>query len=117
MTMLMGYPGPPMVPPLIGPALPRRGEPGWTMLPRRVWPISPLAAAPHRVVVLAVAAGLLGTAESRPTRTEWAGIALTLALLAVPALLAADWLGVLCIMAAWIEGGARCSADAPGPRS
>lgn len=130
MTMLMGIPGQPMVAPLIGPALPRRGEPGWTMLPRRVWPISPLAAAPHRVVLPAVLAGLLGTAlwrpsslsigylvvgvmvfavvfgtaERRPTRTEWAGMALTLALLAVPALLAADWLGVLCIMAAWIVG-------------
>ncbi|WP_202918034.1 DUF4153 domain-containing protein [Mycolicibacterium sp. CBMA 295] len=119
-----------MTPPLIGPALPRSGEPGWTVWPSRIWPIAPLASAPRRLLILAVVAGLVGTAlwrpsvlsvgylavgvmvfavvygtaERRPTRTEWAGITLTLALLAVPALLAADWLGVLCIMAAWIVG-------------
>ncbi|MGA5533910.1 DUF4153 domain-containing protein [Mycolicibacterium nivoides] len=124
------YPGQPAIPPLIGPALPSSGEPGWTVWPRRVWPIEPLSSAPRRPLILAVAAGLVGTAvwrpsvlsigylvvgimvfgvvfgtaERRPTRTEWAGMALTMALLAVPALLAADWLGVLCIMAAWIVG-------------
>ncbi|KHO17906.1 DUF4153 domain-containing protein [Mycolicibacterium setense] len=126
--MTMTFPGVPQY--LIGPALPSSGEPGWTVWPRRVWPIAPLASAPHRVLTAAVVGGLVGTAlwrpsvlsigylvigmivvavvygtaERRPTRTEWAGIALTLALLAVPALLAADWLGVLCIMAAWITG-------------
>ncbi|WP_166906673.1 DUF4153 domain-containing protein [Mycobacterium sp. DL440] len=124
------YPGQPAIPPLIGPALPSSGEPGWTVWPGRVWPIEPLSSAPCRPLILAVAAGLVGTAvwrpsvlsigylvvgimvfvvvfgtaERRPTRTEWAGMALTMALLAVPALLAADWLGVLCIMAAWIVG-------------
>ena len=117
-------------PPLHGPWLPRSGEPGWTVWPRRIWPIDPLAAAPRRVLAAAAVAGALGTAlwrpsvlsigylvvgvlvfavvygtaERRPTRTEWGGIALTLALLAVPGVLAADWLGVLCIMAAWIVG-------------
>jgi hypothetical protein len=129
-TLIAGVPGQPIVPPLIGPALPRSGEPGWTAWSRRVWPIDPLASAPRRLMVLAAVAGLVGTAlwrpsvlsigylavgvmvfavvygtaERRPSRTEWAGIALTLALLAVPALLAAAWLGVLCIMAAWIVG-------------
>lgn len=124
------YPGQPVMPPLIGPALPSSGEPGWTMWPRRVWPIVPLASAPYRVLGPAVVVGLVGTAlwrpsvlsigylvvglmvfavvygtaERRPTRTEWAGMALTLALLAVPAVLAAEWLGVLCVMAAWIVG-------------
>lgn len=118
------------LPPLIGPALPTSGEAGWTVWSRRVWPIVPLASAPRPVLLLAVAAGLVGTAvwrpsvlsigylvvavmvfavvygtaDRRPTRTEWAGIALTLALSAVPGLLAADWLGVLSIMAAWIVG-------------
>lgn len=129
-TLTGGAPGQPIMPPLIGPALPRSGEPGWTVWSRRVWPIDPLASISRRLLMLAVAAGLVGTAvwrpsvlsigylavgamvfgvvygtaERRPTRTEWAGIVLTLALLAVPALLAAGWLGVLCIMAAWIVG-------------
>jgi Domain of unknown function (DUF4173) len=120
----------PGLPPLIGPALPCSGEPGWTVWPRRVWPVDPLASAPLRPLVLAVVAGLIGTelwrpsvlsvgylavgmmvfamvyctAERRPSRTEWVGIALTVALLAVPALLASGWIGVLCIMAAWIVG-------------
>lgn len=115
---------------LIGPALPTSGEPGWTVWPRRIWPIAPLASVPHRVLALAVVASLVGTAlwrpsvlsigylavgvmvfgvvygtaERRPTRTEGAGIGLTLALLAVPGVLAAEWLGVLCLMAAWIVG-------------
>ncbi|WP_396934642.1 DUF4153 domain-containing protein, partial [Mycolicibacterium sp.] len=128
-----GYPGvhPVMAPPpLIGPALPRYGEPGWTVWSRRIWPVDPLAAAPRRVLVLAGVAGLIGTAlwrpsalsigyllvavlvfgvvygtaDRRPSRPELAGIALTLALFAVPGLLAADWLGVLCIMAGWMLG-------------
>ncbi len=47
---------------------------------------------------------VFGTAGRRPTRGEWLGITVTLALLAVPALLAAKWLGVLCILAAWLVG-------------
>jgi hypothetical protein len=129
-TLLTGAKGQPVMPPLIGPALPRSGEPGWTVWSRRVWPIDPLASIPRRLLMLAVVAGLVGTAvwrpsvlsigylavgamvfgvvygtaERRPTRAQWGGIVLSLALLAVPALLAADWLGVLCIMAAWIVG-------------
>jgi len=53
------------------------------------------------VVVFGV---VYGTADRRPTRGEWLGMGLTLALLAVPALLAAEWLGALCIMAAWLVG-------------
>lgn len=121
----------PEVPPLlIGPALPRQGEPGWTVWSRRVWPIAPLASAPRRVLASALIAGLVGTAvwrvsvlsvgylvvgllvfgivygtaPRRPGRSEWFRIGLTLALLAVPAVLAAEWMGVLCLMAAWIVG-------------
>lgn len=54
-------------PPLIGPALPRYGEPGWTVWSRRIWPVDPLAAAPRRVLVLAGVAGLIGTALWRPS--------------------------------------------------
>ncbi|WP_319449289.1 MULTISPECIES: DUF4173 domain-containing protein [unclassified Mycobacterium] len=123
---------PPQPPPVLGPWLPRYGEPGWTVWPRRVWPLDPTARAPRRLVTSAVLVGVLGTAlwrptvlsvgylvvgvmvfglvygkaDRRPTRREWGGMALTLALLAVPALLAAQWLGVLCIMAAWIVGWA-----------
>lgn len=119
-----------MPPPLIGPALPRRGEPGFSLFPRRVWPLDPLAAAPQSFVVCAVAAGLIGTAlwrptelsigylvvgtmvfavvygtaERRPTRWEGLGIASTLALLAVPGVLAAGWVGALCVAAAWVMG-------------
>lgn len=122
-------PAPPP-PPVLGPWLPRYGEPGWTVWPRRVWPLDPLAQPSCRVVVSALLVGVLGTAlwrpsvlsigylvvgvmvfglvygsaDRRPTRREWGGMVLTLALLAVPALLAAQWLGVLCIMAAWIVG-------------
>ncbi|MFN3003693.1 DUF4153 domain-containing protein [Mycolicibacterium wolinskyi] len=133
-TMVPGVPGPhvlmPPPPPLVGPALPRYGEPGWTVWSRRVWPLDPLAAAPRSVMLLAVVAGLVGTAlwrpsvlsvgyyvvgalvfgvvygtaERRPTRGEWLGITLTLALLAVPGVLAAEWVGVLCLMAAWVIG-------------
>ncbi|MED5814074.1 DUF4173 domain-containing protein [Mycolicibacterium sp. 050232] len=124
------YPGQPATPPLIGPALPRQGEPGWTVWSRRVWPIAPLASSPRRVLASALTAGLIGTAvwrlsvlsvghlvvgllvfgvvygtaPRRPSRSEWFGIGLTLALLAVPALLAAEWLGALCLVAAWIVG-------------
>lgn len=115
---------------LIGPALPRQGEPGWTVWSRRVWPIAPLAPAPRRVLASALIAGLVGTAvwrvsvlsvgylvvgllvfgvvygtaPRRPSRSEQFGIGLTLALLAVPALLAAEWMGALCLAAAWIIG-------------
>jgi hypothetical protein len=121
---------PPPPPPLMGPWPPRHGEPGWTVWPRGVWPIDALARAPRQVVVSALVVGVLGTAvwrpsvlsigyltvgvmvfglvygsgERRPTRGEWRGMALTLALLVVPALLAAQWLGVLCIAAAWVVG-------------
>jgi hypothetical protein len=136
MTMIYpgmpGYPPPPPPPPppMLGPMLPRQGEPGWTIWPRRIWPIEPLAVAPRRLLVSAAVSGLIatalwrpsvlsigylvvglmvfgvvyGTADRRPTGGEWVGIALTLALLAVPGLLAAEWLGVLCIMAAWVVG-------------
>lgn len=114
-------------PPLIGPALPRHGEPGFSVFPRRVWPLDPLAAAPLPFVLIALTIGLIGTAlwrptehsigyavvgamvfgavygtaERRPGRFEVLGITLTLALLAVPAVLAAPWVNALCIMAAW----------------
>jgi uncharacterized protein DUF4153 len=137
MTMMVpgmyGYPppAPPSPPPpLIGPALPSYGEPGWTVWPHRIWPLDPLASASRRLVVLALVAGVVGTAlwrpsamsvgyfvvgaivfgvvygtaERRPTRAEWLGIALTLALLAVPGLLAAEWVGGLCVIAAWVVG-------------
>lgn len=120
----------PQPPPLHGPWLPRHGEPGWSIWPRRIWPLDPLAAAPRRFVVAALVIGVVGTAlwrptvlsigylavgvmvfgvvygttDRRPSRGEWSGMALTLALLAVPALLAAQWLGVLCIIAAWVVG-------------
>lgn len=123
-----GYLPPP--PPMIGPLPPHYGEPGWSVWPSRIWPSTPLAAAAPRLVVLALVAGLVGTtvwristlsigyllvgilvfgiafgtAERRPTRGEWLGVAVTLALLAVPVLLAAEWLGVLCIMTAWVVG-------------
>ncbi|WP_077738797.1 DUF4153 domain-containing protein [Mycolicibacterium boenickei] len=120
----------PGLPPFLGPALPRQGEPGWTMWPRRVWPLPPPASAPRRVLVSALIVGLVGTAvwrggvlsigylvvglmvfgvvygtaPRRASRSEWVGIGLTLALLAVPALLAAEWMGGLCLAAAWIVG-------------
>jgi hypothetical protein len=121
---------PPPPPPMLGPQPPRHGEPGWTIWPHRIWPLDTRAAAPRRLLVLAlVVAGAgsqfwrpsvlsigyllvgvvvfgiaYGTAERRPTRGEWLGIGVTLALLAVPALLAAKWLGVLCILTAWLVG-------------
>jgi Domain of unknown function (DUF4173) len=124
---MYGYPPPP---PMLGPAPARCGEPGWTVWPPRIWPLDPLASAPHPLVRLAVLAGVVGTAlwrpsvlsvgypvvavmvfgaiygtaDRRPTRSEWLGAGLTLALLAVPALLAAQWLGALCLAAAWIVG-------------
>jgi hypothetical protein len=134
-TMYPGWygatqPPPPPAPPMLGPQPPRQGEPGWTIWPRKIWPIDPLAVAPRKVLVAAAVAGLFGTAlwrpsvmsvgyfvvgvmvfgvvygtaDRRPTRGERVGIGLTLALLAVPGLLAAEWLGVLCIIAAWVVG-------------
>jgi hypothetical protein len=132
--MTMTYPGvpgyPPPPPPLLGPQRPRYGEQGWTIWPHRIWPFDPLTAAPRRLLVTALIVGVIGaalwrvsvlsvgyllvgvmvfgvvygTAERRPNRGEWLGIAVTLTLLAVPALLAAEWLGVLCILAAWLVG-------------
>ena len=122
--MTVTVPGGHMPPPVLGPARPGYGEPGWTVWPHRVWPLDSLARAPRRVVVSALVVGVLGTAvwrptvlsigylvtgvmvfavvygtgERRPTRGEWLGMGLTLALLA------AEWLGVLCIMAAWLVG-------------
>lgn len=118
--------------PMHGPPLPEPGEPGWSIWPREVWPAQPLAAAPVRVVLAAAGAALAGTAvlhpggygigylltgllvfaavygtagrASRPV--EWAGISLTLALLTVPALLAAEWVNALAMLAAWIVGWA-----------
>ncbi|WP_234788630.1 DUF4153 domain-containing protein [Mycolicibacterium iranicum] len=121
---------PPLPPPEFGPMLPRYGEPGWSIWPHRLWPNPPQAAAPRALLLLALVEGVLGsamwrvgtlsigyvmvglmvfgvgylTAERRPTRREWLGIVLTLLLLAVPGLLAAEWLGVLCIMTAWLVG-------------
>jgi Domain of unknown function (DUF4153) len=121
---------PPPPPPMLGPRLPRHGEPGWTIWPHRIWPLNTQAAPPRRLLILAlVAAGAgsefwrpsvlsvgyllvgvmvfgiaYGTADRRPTRGEWVGITVSLALLAVPAVLAAKWLGVLCILAAWLVG-------------
>lgn len=130
MTMMAPGAHPTMPPPLIGPPLPRHGEPGFSVFPRRVWPLNPLAAAPLPVVLIALAVGLIGTALWRPTvysigypvvgvlvfaavfgtagrrpgRFEALGIALTLGLLTVPAVLAAPWVNALCIMAAWLIG-------------
>lgn len=128
------YPNPqgyvPTPPPAFGPMLPRYGEPGWSVWPHRLWPNPPRAAAPRALVLLALVAGVIGTAiwrvgtlsigylmvgvmvfgvvygtaGRRPSRSEWLGIVLTLLLLAVPGLLAAEWLGVLCIMTAWLVG-------------
>jgi hypothetical protein len=121
---------PPPPPPVFGPQPPRHGEPGWTAWPRRIWAFDPYAAAPRRLLVPALVASgvgaefwrvsvlsagyllvgvmvfavVYGTAGRRPAAGEWLGITVTLALLAVPALLAAKWLGVLCILAAWLVG-------------
>lgn len=115
---------------MLGPQPARHGEPGWTIWSHRIWPLNTMAAAPRRLLVLALVAGgaasefwrpsvlsvgylvvgvmvfgiAYGTAERRPTRGEWLGITVTLALLTVPALLAAKWLGVLCILTAWLVG-------------
>ncbi len=116
---------PMMPPPMLGPVPPPHG-----VIPRRVWPLSPLASAPLPFVVIALTVGLIGTALWRPTeysigylvvgvlvfaavygtagrrpgRFEVLGIAMTLALLAVPAVLAAPWVNALCIVAAWLIG-------------
>lgn len=132
-------------PPVQGPVLPRHGEPGWTVWPRRIWPIDPLAAAPRRLLVAAMVASAVGTAIWRPTvlsigygvvgvlvfavvyagrrprAVDWVGMVLTLGLLAVPGLLDAGWLGALCMIAAWvlgwttIIGGATWTAVFLGP--
>ena len=128
-TMHPGWYGAPP-PPALGPMPPRRGEPGWTIWPRRIWPIDPLAVAPRRMLFAAAIAGVIGTAlwrptvlsvgylvvglmvfgvvygtaDRRPTRDEWAGIGLSLALLSVSAVLAAEWVGGLCLIAAWVVG-------------
>ncbi|WP_083341645.1 DUF4153 domain-containing protein [Mycobacterium talmoniae] len=125
-----GQYGPQLGGPVLGPRRPEPGEPGWTIWPHRIWPIDVGAAAPRRVVALALLAALLGTlvwrvtvfsvgyllvgalvfgvvygtARRSPTRQEWAGMAMTLALLAVPAVLAAEWVDALCVAAAWIVG-------------
>ena len=125
-----GVPPPPFPPPPLGPILPRKGEAGWTMWPRRIWPIDPLAVAPRRILFAAAIAGAVGTAlwrptvlsvgylavgvmvfgvvygtaDRRPTRAEWIGTGLTLALLSVSAVLAAEWIGGLCLIAAWVVG-------------
>ncbi len=113
----------------MGPHRPRSGEPGWSIWPRRVWPPT-FSAAPWQVLVGAAAAGVFGaitwrisavsigylltaiavfavafgTSRRRSTRTESFGIALTLALLLVPATRDAGWLAVLCIVASWVTG-------------
>lgn len=125
MTMMApgGYPM--MPPPMLGPVPPPHG-----VIPRRVWPLNPLAAAPLPFVTVALAVGLIGTAVWRPTvhsigyllvgvmvfaavygtvgrrprSFEAIGITATLALLAVPAVLAAPWVNALCIAAAWLIG-------------
>lgn len=128
--MTITAPGVPPIPPLMGPALPRHGEPGFSVWPRRVWPLDPVAAPPQRFVAFALIAGLVGTTVWRPTelsigyplvgvlvfavvygtagrrprRFEVLGIAMTLALLTVPALLASPWLGQVCVAAAWVTG-------------
>jgi hypothetical protein len=109
---------------------PRQGEAGWTIWPRRIWPIDPLAVVPRRLLFAAAIAGVIGTAlwrptvlsvgylvvgvmvfgivygtaDRRPTRDEWVGIGLALALLSVSAVLAAEWVGALCLAAAWVVG-------------
>lgn len=132
-------------PPVQGPVLPRHGEPGWTVWPRRIWPIDPLAAAPRSLLIVAVLGSVVGSAiwrpsvlsigyvvvgvlvfsvvyaGRRPRAVEWVGIVATVALLAVPGLLDAGWLGALCIIAAWvlgwttITGGATWTAVFLGP--
>ncbi len=58
----------------------------------------------YLVVGLMVFGVVYGTADRRPTRAEWIGIGLTLALLSVSAVLAAEWVGGLCLIAAWVVG-------------
>jgi len=140
-----GYVPPPS--PMVGPLPAQYGEPGWSVWPSRIWPNTPLSAAPRRLVMLALLAGVVGSAlwrvstlsigyllvgilvfgvvygtvGRRPSRGEWLGITVTLALLAVPALLAAEWLGVVCILTAWlvgwntVAGGRTWTAVVAGP--
>ncbi|MGW0159754.1 DUF4153 domain-containing protein [Mycobacterium sp. NPDC003323] len=128
--MTMMAPGMPPLPPMLGPLPPRHGEPGFTVWPRRIWSLDPLAAAPSRFTGIATAVALIGaalwrpaelsigylvvgvmvfaavygTAGRTPTRFEALGVTLTLALLTVPGVLAADWVGGLCLAAAWVMG-------------
>lgn len=125
--MMTTAPGayPMMLPPMLGPVPPPHG-----VIPRRVWPLNPSASAPLPFVAIALAVGLIGTAlwrpteysigyplvgvlvfaavygcvGRRPTRFESLGITMTLALLVVPAVLAASWVNALCIVAAWLIG-------------
>ena len=150
--MAMMYPGlpgvyapppPPPPPRALGPLLPRHGEPGWTMWPRGIWPIDPLASAPRRLLVPAAVAGLIGTAlwrpsvlslgyllvglmvfgvvfgtaDRRPTRVEGVGIVLTLALLAVPGCWPQSGSGVCASWRPGLSAGAHSPAVGPGPRS
>lgn len=122
-------PGMPVLP-VHGPRRPEPGEPGWTIWPHRFWPLDLRTAAPRPVLLGAVLGGLLGTLVWRvgvfsigyllvgvlmfavvygttrraPARAEWVGIAMTCALLSVPAILAAEWIDALCVLAAWIVG-------------
>ncbi|MGU3499812.1 DUF4153 domain-containing protein [Mycobacterium sp. C31M] len=130
MTMMAPGMPPILPPPMLGPLPARHGEPGFTVWPHRIWPLDPLAAAPWRFSVSALFVGLVGTAVWRPTelsigyllvgvmvfalvyataghrpsRYESLCIALTLTLLTVPGLLAAGWVGGLCVAAAWVLG-------------
>ena len=114
----------------IGPRLPRLGEPGGSIWSHRVWPAMPVAGASGRMLVAILTAGAVAAAvwqitslsigylltglavftaaflaERRlPTRRESVYLFATFALLAVPALRDAPWLGVLCIMASWVTG-------------
>src|SRR3981189_3087857 len=70
--MTMMYPGmpavmPPPPPPMLGPMLPRQGEPGWAVWTRKLWPIAPLPVAPHRLLGAAAVVGLIGTGLWRPS--------------------------------------------------
>lgn len=130
-TAAYGGPPPPLPPmPPMGPHRPTPGEPGWTIWPSGVWRATPVESAPRRVLAAALGAALLGglfwridvlsvgyllmaiavfaaafgTAHRRPTAAEGFGVALTLALLAVPAVRDSGWLGFLCICAAWVSG-------------
>ncbi|MBJ8340109.1 DUF4173 domain-containing protein [Antrihabitans sp. YC3-6] len=101
-----------------------------TIWPEKVWPATQSAAASWQVLAATLVVGWIcsivwhfdsvsigflltailvfgvafGTARRRPTATEAVWIALTLALLSVPAFRDASWLAVLCILASWGAG-------------